>query len=193
MATKAQPASGASGAAASSDEQKVKDAIIAAAKGQKTWGEVLGINAGQAYNMAQMGYKMLQEGKLDEARVIFQGLTTLNPKDPYHHLALGAVHHRSDRIDEAIAEYSKAIEFDPKLANAYANRGELLIAKGHLVKAYADLTKAKDLDPNCHDPSTIRARVILTTAAGKVKERQAAGKKAGVKAAPAKAMAPKKK
>ena len=192
MATKA-PADGGSGATAS-DEQKVKDAIIAAAKGQKTWGEVLGINAGQAYNMAQMGYKMLQEGKLEEARTIFQGLATLNPKDPYHHLALGAVHHRSDHIDEAIAEYTNAIELDPKLANAYANRGELYIAKGQQEKAFNDLKKAKDLDPNCQDPSTIRARVILTTAAGKVKEKQAAGAKGTMKmAAPGKSAAPKKK
>jgi tetratricopeptide (TPR) repeat protein len=174
-----------SAAATKSDGQKVKEALIAGAKGEKTWGEVLGINAGQAYNMAQMGYKLLQEGRLEEAQAMFQGLTTLNPKDAYMHLALGSCHHRADRVDEAIAEYSKAIEVDPKLANAYANRGELYIAKKMQDKAFTDLKKAVDLDPKGQDPSTIRARAILATAAAKLKEKAATGGKA--------AAAPKKK
>jgi tetratricopeptide (TPR) repeat protein len=182
MATKAQPAGG---GGTSNGEKQAWDAINSVLSGKKSWGEVLGINSGHAYNMAQLGYKMLQEGKLEEAHVIFKGLATLNPKDPYHHLALGSVHHRSDRIDDAIGEYSKAIELDGKLANAYANRGELLIAKGQLEKAYADLSKARDLDPNCQDPSTIRARAILNTALDMHKQRKASGAKPGAAAAKA--------
>lgn len=173
MAAKTQPAAGATADATATGE-KVKEAILSVVKGQKTWGEVLGINAGQAYNMAQMGYRLLQEGRLEEAQIMFQGLATLNPKDPYMHLALGSCHHRAERTDEAIAEYSKAIELDPKLANAYANRGELYIQKKMMDKAFQDLKKAVDLDPKGQDPSTIRARAILATAAAKLKEKQSA-------------------
>lgn len=160
------------------EEEKEKDRLVgeiqATVKGTKTWGEVLGINAGQAYNMAQLGYKMLQEGRVEEAGAMFRGLATLNPKDPYMHLALGSCHHRADKIDDAITEYSRAIELNPKLANAYANRGELYITKKQQEKAFGDLKKAVELDPKGQDPSTIRARAILATAAAKIKEKQAA-------------------
>jgi len=156
------------------EQEKVVADVYMAAKGQKTWGEVLGINAGQAYNMAQLGYKMLQEGRIEEAGAMFRGLATLNPKDPYMHLALGPCHHRADKIADAIPEYSTAIELNPKLANAYANRGELYISKKQQEKAFGDLKKAVELDPKGQDPSTIRARAILATAAAKIKEKQAA-------------------
>jgi tetratricopeptide (TPR) repeat protein len=183
MASKTQAGASPS-AAATTLGQKAKEALVAGASGQKTWGEILGINAGQAYNMAQMGYRLLQQGQIDDARTMFQGLATLNPKDPYMHLALGSCYHRCDAIDAAIAEYSKAIELNPKLANAYANRGELHIQKKEPEKAFQDLKKAVDLDPKGQDPSTIRARAILATAAAKVQAKASTAK------APA---APKKK
>lgn len=162
-------------AASKNDEAAVFGAMMDAVKGRKTWGEVLGINAGQAYNMAQLGYRLLQEGQLDDARTMFQGLVTLNPKDPYMHLALGSVHHRAGRVDEAIKEYSKAIELDPKLTNAYANRGELYLVAHQADKGLLDLKKALDLDPKAQDPSTMRARAIIATTAAKLKEKGVVG------------------
>jgi len=147
-------------------------AILDAVRGKKTFGEILGINAGQAYNLAQMGYRLLQEGQLEDARVMFQGLVTLNPKDPYMHLALGSVHHRAGRAQEAIAQYTEALNLDPKLTNAYANRGELYMGSHQLEKGMGDLKKALELDPKGQDPSTMRARAILATLAAKVKEKE---------------------
>jgi tetratricopeptide (TPR) repeat protein len=158
-----------------SDPKAVGAAVYAAirdvAQGKKTFGEILGINAGQAYNLAQLGYRLLQEGQLDDARVMFQGLVTLNPKDPYMHLALGSVHHRAGRVEDAIKEYSKAIELDAKLTNAYANRGELYLATQQPEKGLGDLKKALELDPKGQDPSTMRARAIIATTAQKLKEK----------------------
>lgn len=173
-------------AAKSNDPGAVMSAIMDAVKGKKTFGEILGINAGQAYNLAQLGYRLLQEGQLEDARVMFQGLVTLNPKDPYMHLALGSVHHRAGRAPDAIAEYSKAVELDPKLTNAYANRGELYLGSHQAEKGIADLKKAIELDPKAQDPSTMRARAIIATTAAKLKEKglMPAGK--GAPAAPAK-------
>ncbi|HVY62670.1 MAG TPA: tetratricopeptide repeat protein [Planctomycetota bacterium] len=172
------------------DGPAIASAIMDAVKGRKTFGEILGINAGQAYNLAQLGYRLLQEGQLEDARVMFQGLVTLNPKDPYMHLALGSVHHRAGRAEEAIAEYSKAIELDPQLTNAYANRGELYLGSHQAEKGINDLKKAIELDPKAEDPSTMRARAIIATTAAKLKEKSDA--KAGAKPA-AGAAAPKKK
>src|SRR5688572_26035360 len=118
MAKQPAPAGPATSAGEKTDAATVYAAIRDAANGKRTFGEILGINAGQAYNLAQLGYRLLQEGQLDDARVMFQGLVTLNPKDPYMHLALGSVHHRAGRVEDAIKEYSKAIDLDGKLTNA---------------------------------------------------------------------------
>lgn len=153
------------------NEKAAMAAIMDAVTGRKTFGEILGINAGQAYNLAQLGYRLLQEGQLDDARVMFQGLVTLNPKDPYMHLALGSVHHRAGRVEDAIKEYSKAVDLDPKLTNAYANRGELYLGTHQEAKGIADLRKALELDPKGEDPATLRARAIVATTAAKLKDK----------------------
>ena len=49
--------------------------------------------------------------------------------------------------DEAIADYTKAIELDPKYARAYMNRGFVKYAKNLLDDTIADFTKAVELDP----------------------------------------------
>lgn len=49
--------------------------------------------------------------------------------------------------DKAIADYTKAIEIDPRYAFAYNNRGLAWGKKGEYDKAIADYTKAKEVNP----------------------------------------------
>jgi tetratricopeptide (TPR) repeat protein len=49
--------------------------------------------------------------------------------------------------DRAIADYTKAIELDPKFARAYNNRGTVYGIKGDHDRAIADFAKAIGLDP----------------------------------------------
>ena len=53
-----------------------------------------------------------------------------------------------DRKDEAIVEYSKAIELDPKIAAAYNNRGIIYDDLELYQSAIADYNKAIELDAN---------------------------------------------
>lgn len=50
-------------------------------------------------------------------------------------------------LDQAIADYSKAIQLNPKFAAAYHNRGRAYRAKGDLDQAIADFTEAIRLNP----------------------------------------------
>jgi len=50
-------------------------------------------------------------------------------------------------LDGALADYSRAIELDPKYAPAYYNRGIAKNAKGDLDGAIADYNRAVELDP----------------------------------------------
>ncbi len=51
-------------------------------------------------------------------------------------------------LDGALADFTKAIELDPKSAPAHAKRGEAKRRKDDFDGAILDLTKAIDLDPN---------------------------------------------
>ena len=51
-------------------------------------------------------------------------------------------------LDEAIAEFRKAIELDPNYALAHYRLGAALATKGLLDEAIAEFRKAIELDPN---------------------------------------------
>ena len=50
--------------------------------------------------------------------------------------------------DKTIADYTKAIEIDPKAAEAYITRGEAYLKVGKKKEAEADFAKAKMLEDN---------------------------------------------
>jgi hypothetical protein len=64
------------------------------------------------------------------------------------HLKQGDAYVEQGQWDEAITEYSKAIELDPELAEAYSSRGYAYVCKLELDKAMADCNRAIELDPN---------------------------------------------
>jgi tetratricopeptide (TPR) repeat protein len=51
-------------------------------------------------------------------------------------------------FDRAIADFDKAIELNPRLAQAHNGRGLAYRDKNELDKAIADFSKAIELDPN---------------------------------------------
>ena len=53
----------------------------------------------------------------------------------------------SGEVDRGIAEYTKAIELDPKYTGAYSNRGLVYYGKKDYDRAIADYNKAIETDP----------------------------------------------
>jgi len=53
-----------------------------------------------------------------------------------------------------------AIEIDPKLANAYANRGSAYSHLGHYKKAIADYEMALELDPKIDEAPSFMDRLF---------------------------------
>ena len=56
------------------------------------------------------------------------------------------LYHAKGDLDRALTDFNNAIEFDPKSAAAYYNRGLVYWAKGDLDRAFADYNKAKELE-----------------------------------------------
>jgi Flp pilus assembly protein TadD len=52
---------------------------------------------------------------------------------------------RREGYDKAIADYTEAVRFDPKLGSAYYNRGFAYQRKSDKAKAEADFAQAKKL------------------------------------------------
>ncbi|MDL2284957.1 tetratricopeptide repeat protein, partial [Oxalobacter sp. OttesenSCG-928-P03] len=56
--------------------------------------------------------------------------------------------HHQQQFDAALAGYSQAIDLNPALAEAYANRGGLYLVSGENERALSDLNRAIELDPD---------------------------------------------
>lgn len=78
--------------------------------------------------------------------VMLFALACANPA--LEHVQQGTAYREQGKFDEAIAEYTMAIEIDPDLAVAYNNRGCAYSWKKDYENAVADLSKAIELDPN---------------------------------------------
>lgn len=70
------------------------------------------------------------------------------PTKAHAHLIRGVELYEDGRYDEAVEEYTKAIELYPNYATAYDGRGSAYADKGQYDLAIADFTKAIEIDPH---------------------------------------------
>jgi len=64
------------------------------------------------------------------------------------HNNLGAVYLQKGRVDEALANFQKALEIHPRYADAHYNMGEAFALKGDMDQAIVEYEKALEIDPN---------------------------------------------
>lgn len=138
------------------DTNKLK----AYARGEMTWAEVEGMTFEEAKAIAQIGCDLAAAGRLEEARIIFEGLVEMNPKDSAARAALGTVYQKLGRPDEAMVEYSASLAQDPRNPVALANRGELRLKTGDR-NGFTDLALAIEADPHGETAAGRRAKGLL--------------------------------
>ena len=98
------------------------------------------------------GIQETNEGKFDDALHSLSRAVGLNPTDALSHFSLAIVYHNMNELKSAYDSYTKAIENNPKMIDAYYNRAQALLANEEktdelLKSAMSDLEKAIELDP----------------------------------------------
>lgn len=142
-----------------SDEALTKS-LKSVATGELTWAEVEGMTFEEAKAIAQIGCDLAAAGRLDEARIVFEGVVAMNPRDAASRAALGTVYQKLGRIEDAITEYSAAISNDEKNPIALANRGELRLKAGDR-QGFTDLAGAVAADPVGETAAGRRAKGLV--------------------------------
>jgi len=134
--------------------------LKAYARGEMTWAEVEGMTFEEAKTIAQVGCDLAAAGRLEEARVLFEGLVEGNPLDNAARAALGTVYQKLGRSKDALAEYNAVLEKDPKNPVALGNRGELHLKQGNR-QGFNDLALAVEADPEGLTAAGRRAKALV--------------------------------
>lgn len=74
-----------------------------------------------------------------------------NPDFWEGHNDLGLAFAQNGQLDEAAAEFQKALQLSPTFAKGHSNLGNVLLRKGQFSDAVAEYQKALEMDP--HDPA----------------------------------------
>ena len=74
--------------------------------------------------------------------------TDLNDADAYYNR--GVAYREKGQYDQAISDFNKALEINPRYAPVYFNRGVAYYHKGQYDKAWENVHKAQDLGFKIH-------------------------------------------
>ena len=99
--------------------------------------------------IALMAVSVRRNEDYRSALTIWQDTIAQRPRNPRAHYALGFVLADRGQVDEAIAHYRQALEFDDnKYLEAHNNLGLALAGRGQVDEAIAHYRKALEIDPD---------------------------------------------
>src|SRR5262245_16599170 len=75
------------------------DSVRKLVTGEITPAQFLGLTQKQLYQIAELAYQLMNSGKLEEAKRVYQGLVAADPHDSVFHCHLAATHHRLGELD----------------------------------------------------------------------------------------------
>ena len=134
------------------------------------WTHALAVTSDNDFAHNNLGYLCVDSGQLDKAISHFEAAAMIRHGKTNKHYNVGSAFiemNLADALagkgesDEAMVHYQQAIRLEPNYADAYYNRGNLLLAKGQIDDAMADLEKALQLQPNDADAHTCLGNALL--------------------------------
>jgi len=124
-----------------------------------------GLDASSLADVAVLGHQLYEGGRLNEARVVFEGLVAMDPPEPFPYTVLGAIYLAQQDVHRALALFEAALEIDPDDVAALVYRGEIRLRLGNRPRGLRDLERALQIDPDgAESPFSQRARAALREA-----------------------------
>lgn len=130
------------------EEQRLAAMMQKWADGKATLKEVRGYSDEELYSIAKTAYYFFFQGKLNEARTLFQGLYAVNPLDAYFAKALSVVELAAGNMQGALSAAEVAVKLAPEDGSAYVGRAEVKLLLGQKPGAAEDLRRAQSLLPS---------------------------------------------
>lgn len=145
----------------SNDEARLTAMMQRWAEGKATLRDVRGYTDDELYAIAKTAYIFYYQGRIAEARTLFQGLYAINPADAYFAKALGVVEMAAGNPQGALAAYDVALKLDARDAQAYVGRAEVRLSLGQKAQALEDLRRISSLvdaeEPLAHKAAAMMA------------------------------------
>ncbi|HYO63802.1 MAG TPA: tetratricopeptide repeat protein [Pyrinomonadaceae bacterium] len=151
----------ATGAAGGQRRRVPHELAARVARGEITLADLAGMSRKHLYDIAEVGFRLMNGGQVEQARAIYRGLVAAAPQDSVFHCHLGAAHLRLGDAESAIKEFDAALRLNRANVDALAGRGEARLSRREFADGITDLSAAIDLDREAKRPSTLRARALL--------------------------------
>lgn len=143
-------------------EQRTAQMLQKWAEGKATLKDVRGYTDDELYAIARTAYVFFHQGKVQQARTLFQGLYAVNPVDPYFAKALGVIEFAAGNAQGSLAAWDVAIKLAPSDPSAYVGRAEVKIASNLKGQAAEDLRRAQQL---AGDDDPLKSKISAMLAA----------------------------
>jgi serine/threonine protein kinase/lipoprotein NlpI len=114
---------------------------------------------------------LFENGEYQGAAEVLREAIQQFPEEGLFHQVLGHCQYKLRSHLRAVESYSTAVQLNPRLANAYANRGRIYVGLGRYEEAVEDATRALGISPT--RPSYLVVRGTALRLLGKLKEAQA--------------------
>jgi len=106
-----------------------------------------GINQNDGDSLYNLGIKLSEQGRVEEAIACYRRAVEINPNDVDAHYNLGVALTGMEKLEEAVDCYRKVLTLNPSDAQAYNNLGISLKSLGKLEEAIFCYNKALEINP----------------------------------------------
>lgn len=111
------------------------------------WADAVAKSPYKARPHNNLGILYLEQGRLDEAAVLFEKVIALDAEYSPAYNNIGLIYLQRDQLDQALFYFRKALELDPRYAHAQNNIGAVYIKQNRIQDAEEAFRTAAELEP----------------------------------------------
>jgi cytochrome c-type biogenesis protein CcmH/NrfG len=122
-----------------------------------------GLTSAHMHAFSALGMQLFQQGRMEDAATVFQGIIALDEHCYIGHAGIGALALAQNPPDlkMALSSLQMAVHLNPDDPNVHANLGEALLRSARFEQAAAAFKRALVLDPDQVHAGTKRAHAII--------------------------------